>query len=316
MTPRIIAIDGGGSKTDYLLADLEGHVVRTLTGGPTSVSANNLGQAGYNLREGIHQLLENETETTVKIATIAVAGLDTRKDMTSAEKVFGEVLSDWSLERLTLVNDSVAALVNGTTRRPALVLIAGTGTNCFGWTTTGRTHRVSGLDYLLSDEGSGYDAGRLAIKAAVRSFDGRSPQTSLQRVVFEHFEVETAGQLKDEIYSPQITKDEVAALAQSVIQQARGGDRTAQQILEYCLGQLIVNVQTVARKLQIESQEFGLVIAGNFLLALEPQFRHFLEQTHLHAYVINPGTQPVYGSLTIAQKLLAGAPIDDYQILA
>ena len=314
MTNLIIGIDGGGTKTEYLLSDLDGHVLNTVLHAPTSLSASGLGQAAFNLREGIRLLLEEQKEPDIAIMVMAVAGLDTMRERDAATQVFGEILSSWAIHRLVLINDGIAALVNATEQTPAIVLIGGTGASCIGRNQAGQTYKVSGLDYLLADEGSGYDAGRLSIRAAVQSYDGRGLKTKLEQTVFEHFHVTTASALKNEVYSPQITKNEVASFAKDCIDLAKKGDQVAQAIIDYCLDQLVLNVVTVAHQLNFHQQVFDLVVTGSFVRRLANEFTPKLKARLPLAKLITSEKTPAYGSLQIAQKILAGEDIKQFEV--
>ena len=172
------------------------------------------------------------------------------------------------LEQLVLLNDTQAALVNGTEAAQALVIIAGTGSNCLGYNQGGQHCSVGGLGHLLSDEGSGYDAGRAALKAAVMSSDGRIGGTELLPKVLAHFQVKEVRELKKVVYNPELNKKEIAALAKIVVETMRAGDRVATVIINYCLGQLLLSAQAVWRRLEIKT-EFDLVISGAFITNLQ-----------------------------------------------
>ena len=314
MTEYLVAIDGGGTKTEYLLADLDGQVVKTITHGPTNITAGSLGQAAYNLREGMRLLLEGQSDYQIASLVMAVAGLDTPKDRQAATSVFREILDTDKIRQFLIVNDAVAALINGTSELPAVVLVAGTGASCLGKNARGQMVKVSGLDYLLADDGSGYDAGRLTLKAAVQSTDGRGQKTKLQELVFSHFGVENVFELKDEIYSPLISKEEVASFAADCLELARQGDSVARAIIDYCQGQLLLDVQAVAARLGFADEDFTLIPCGSFLLAMISEFRELLQTKLPHARLVHPDKTPVYGSLEIAKRLHAGENVNNFDI--
>ncbi|MBQ6436547.1 hypothetical protein IJJ27_03235 [bacterium] len=314
MNQYLVAIDGGGTKTEYLLTDLEGKTIKSVTHGPTNVTAGLLGQAAYNLREGMRVLLEDLEDYRLEAVVIATAGVDTAKDQASARQVFAELLPMENIGQLVVINDAMAAMVNAGDQRPAMVLIGGTGVSCVGQNQAGAWCKVSGLDYLLADEGSGYDAGRLALRAAVQSADGRGPKSKLEVAVLQHFEVEDIYALKDEIYSPLIGKEQIASLAIETLQLAREGDQVAHSIIDYCIKQQLLCVTTVCQELEFGESEFQLIPTGSFLLNLLPEFEAQLAVQVPQAKVVRLETTPVYGSLAIAQKILQGAQIEEFDL--
>jgi N-acetylglucosamine kinase-like BadF-type ATPase len=311
MPECLVAVDGGGSKTEYLLADTSGQVLKQVTHAQTSLDVGGVGLAGFNLREGLRQLFEGLTPAKIAVLVLALAGLDTTEEKSRAENVLSQSFSTWQIGQLALLNDTQAALINGTSAAQALVIVAGTGSNCVGYNRVGKHCSVGGLGHLLADEGSGYDAGRLALKAVAMSNDGRIAPTRLVNKILAHFQVKGVRELKSVVYNPQLNKREIAALAKIVVETMRAGDRVAQTIIDYCLGQLLVNAQTVVRQLEVK-EEFDLVIAGAFITNLKTEFAVKLNQTLPRAHLVVPETLPVYGGLKIAQKIYAGQNPEDF----
>ncbi len=67
---------------------------------------------------------------------------------------------------------------------PGIVLIAGTGSCCYGRAADGREWRAGGWGGRLDDGGSATALGLAAVRAAIRAGDGRGPATVLgERVV-------------------------------------------------------------------------------------------------------------------------------------
>jgi N-acetylglucosamine kinase-like BadF-type ATPase len=197
---------------------------------------------------------------------------------------------------------------------PAITLICGTGANCLGRGVAGEFYRVSGLDYILSDEGSGYDMGRLTLKAAVMSADGRSEHTELATRVYQHFHVTDAPQLKTKVYNPALSKNEIASLAKICVRAMRAGDLVAQGIVAHCLSHLLLDVRTVVRHLQLTTTAFTFIPAGSLLLNILDLFSPQLQSEWPLATITQPATPPVHGALAIAQAIYQGADPHIYDI--
>jgi N-acetylglucosamine kinase-like BadF-type ATPase len=301
----LIGIDGGGTKTEYLLSDLSGKILAQLTHAQTNLSVSGVGLAAFNLHEGIRQLLENHDHGEITVLVLALAGLDTNQDRNQVQEVLLQTFQTWPIKQLILVNDTMAALVNGTLAKQAVVLIGGTGSNCFGYNHHRQHCFVGGLGHLLTDEGSGYDAGRLTLKAVAMAEDGRTCPSMLKDKVFTHFGVTQVSQLKEKVYNPPLTKAEIAALAKPTVKAMHEGDQLACVIINYCLKQLLLSVETIVRRLKL-NHEFDLVVSGSFLLHLLPEFTQILQPALPQAKLIKITTRPVYGSLRIAQAILSG----------
>jgi N-acetylglucosamine kinase-like BadF-type ATPase len=218
MTEYIIGIDGGGTKTDGLCSDTSGHVLTRATTGPTSLTATSLGMASLNLVETFRQLTAQLTgETYFPKVVIGVAGLDTPEEKQRAEDVFRDVLTAYHIGSLTIVNDIQLVLAAGAKAPNVVALIAGTGSQCFGKTADGRAARTAGMDFLLADQGSGYEIGRMVLRAATASYDGRAAYSVLEELVLKHFEVNDFNDLKSKVYFPVLNKGQVAELAKICI---------------------------------------------------------------------------------------------------
>lgn len=190
MSEYYLAVDGGGTKTDVMCVDETGAVIGTGSSGPTSLTVSAIGAASFNLIEAVRVAIESKPEIRqFKKVVFGLAGVDTVEERDRAEEIFRRALSHYQFEEFILLNDSEIALVNGSDSPNALILVSGTGSICYGKNSQGQTARVSGMDYLLADQGSGYSIGRKVLHAAVKSFDGRGQKTSLEGLVCEHFMV-------------------------------------------------------------------------------------------------------------------------------
>lgn len=82
--------------------------------------------------------------------------------------------------KVIVENDAICALASGTYGESGIVLIAGTGSISYCYNKkTNELNRVGGWGYVLGDEGSGYDIGRQALVAIMKSYDGRGKSTQL-----------------------------------------------------------------------------------------------------------------------------------------
>src|SRR6188508_2378169 len=103
-------------------------------------------------------------------------------------------------ETARVVNDAAIALVAGAEERVGIVILAGTGSIAYGADREGHTARSGGYGFLLADEGSGYWLGHQALRAAVRSADGRGPQSALAALVFESLGVGSVAEMVPVVY--------------------------------------------------------------------------------------------------------------------
>lgn len=309
MTEYLIGIDGGGSKTDGLCADVSGHVLTRATTGPTSLTATSLGLASMNLVETLRQLTTGlNGDPYFSKVVVGIAGLDTPEEKQRAEDVFRDVLQGYKIGTLTIVNDIQLVLAAGSTQQNVVALISGTGSQCYGRRADGVSARTSGMDFLLSDQGSGYEIGRMTLRAAVCSYDGRMPQTVLEHMVLRHFEADDFNDLKAKVYFPMLNKAQVAELAKVCVEAHRQGDVIATQILESMVTDLIQMADSVIRRLELATEPVDFICSGSIakLPFIFDQVKPALLAKYPQLKISAMEEEPVYGAIKLALQELQG----------
>jgi N-acetylglucosamine kinase-like BadF-type ATPase len=303
----VLAVDGGGTKTQVWCADQTGQIIGEGFSGPTSLTATSVGAASFNLREAIRQAMEKiGSDSEVACMVMGLAGMDTPPEEANALKVFQqEGLKDIKINQFVLVNDSLIGLESGTDKSNALVLISGTGSNCLGRNEEGHTAKTSGMDYILTDQGSGYEIGLMVLKEAVKSFDGRGPKTSLENLVCEYFHIQSVNELKAPTYNPALTKPEVADLARLCVQAYDSGDQVAKNIFDHAITELNLMVRTVAQKLNMTDRDLDIVLAGSVTKNsyVQEGIRKHVAEYCANSHLVIPTKEPVFGALKMSLKL-------------
>lgn len=137
-TPVVIGLDGGGTYTRALCADLAGNVLAQAQTGGANPSKN--ADAEQNVQGAIRQVLAlaHRAPAAVVGLVAGIAGLDAAADQVWAEKFT-------TVPGLTIqphcVNDAVVAWAGALALQPGIIVIAGTGCVIFGVTERGRQVR-------------------------------------------------------------------------------------------------------------------------------------------------------------------------------
>lgn len=304
--PRyFLAVDGGGTKTDAVCADENGAVVGRGFSGPTNITSTSVGAASFNLIEAIRQAIENLPESDqagFPVLVMGLAGIDSQKEYDQAYEIFNRAIAHYRIEKFILMNDSVIALKNGTDNNDAVILIAGTGSICYGTNSAGDSTKNSGMDYLLADQGSGYDIGRHILREAVKSYDGRCAKSILEELVCKHFRIESIADLKNVVYHPPLTKIEVAALAPLCTQAYEQGDKIANDIFDWTISGILIMIRTAVLKLSL--QKFDLVLSGAVIHIpyIYDGVSKAIKEEFPGVNIIKPNSDPVFGALKMALK--------------
>lgn len=300
-----LAVDGGGTKTDVLCADENGVIRGEGISGPTSLTATNVGAASFNLREGIRQAVEAlPKEAQLASLAMGLAGMDTPSEEEKARKIFQDAIKDFHIERFILVNDTIIGLESDTDSPNALVLIAGTGSSCWGRNEAKQTAKASGYDYLLTDQGSGYWIGRQVLRAAVASFDHTGPKTMLEDLVCKQYQIKSIAQLKDHVYNPSLSKTEVAESSPLCTQAFEADDEVAIQIFNEAIDELYKMAEAVINRLHFSDKPADLVLVGS-ITQIPYVYEHLTKRLNNHYSELTikaPEKPPVYGALKLAMR--------------
>ncbi len=307
MNRYFLAVDGGGTKTQVVCADENGTVVGQGSSGPTNITATSVGAASFNLIEAIRQAVENLSggeENEFSVLVMGLAGLDSSTEHDEAYKIFTEALSQYNIGKFILVNDSMIALENGSDNPNSVILISGTGSNCFGKNADGKTAKTSGMDFLLTDQGSGYSIGRRVLREAVKSYDGRSQKSILEKLVTEYFKISSISELKNEVYNPLLSKAEIADLAYLCSKAHAEGDTAANDIFNKTADEIVIMVSTVIDKLELNSTPFDCVFSGAVIKIplMQEKVSGVLKEKYNNINLVSPESDPVFGALKMAMR--------------
>jgi N-acetylglucosamine kinase-like BadF-type ATPase len=300
MQKYYLAVDGGGTKTDVVCANENGDVVGRGLAGPTNLTSTSVGAASFNLIEAIRQAVETLPEVNrvnFPIMVMGLAGIDSQKEYEVAYEVFNRSTAHYKIDKFILVNDSVIALKNGSDKANAVILVAGTGSICYGQNSKGESKKTSGMDYLLADQGSGYDIGRHVLREAVKSYDGRSPKSLLEAYLCEHFKIKSILELKNSVYHPPLTKIEVAELSPLCTKAFEQNDAVAKDIFNWSVAGIVLMAETVIDGLELTN--FDLVFSGAVMNIpyINTEVSKILKEKYRGVSIVNPNSDPVFGAV-------------------
>ncbi len=253
----ILAVDGGNSKTDVVLVGADGALLGHARG-PLS-SPHHLGlDASVELLTGLVAEAGLDGQRAA-VAQVLLAGVDFPEE----ERTLYAALEPraWA-ERLHVGNDTFALLRAGTERGWGIAVVCGAGINCVGVAPDGRHVRYPALGTITGDWGGGYDVGLAAIWAAARSEDGRGPKTPLERLVPEHFDVDTPLELAYAIHTGRIEQRRAVELAPLVLALA-ADDPVADEIVARLAAEVVALVRATAARLALSGMD--VVLGGGVM---------------------------------------------------
>ena len=262
-----LAVDAGGTKAEFLLADDSAELARVRVG---SIKILNTASevAGANFVQATEQLeqLTGVSLMRVRRTCIGTAGFSAPSVIAwlreqHARRVGGELI---------LCGDEEIALDAAFEGGRGILALAGTGSNFIGRTADGQRVGAGGWGPVLGDEGSGHWIGLRAVRALFRGIDeGRA--TTLESAILSAWGLTSREQLIQVGNTAPPLK--FAELTREVVECANSGDPIAAEVLRDAGEQLGRFVETVIRRMrQLEGEPFvapEVAIAGSILQNIE-----------------------------------------------
>jgi N-acetylglucosamine kinase-like BadF-type ATPase len=301
----LLGVDGGGSKTLALVADLEGHILgRGLAG------ASNFNFIGIEAtiaaldRAMSAALTQAGTEGQAMLA--AVVGLAGAQEPADQAPFAAWLSARYPAVATRVVHDTDLVLAGGTPDGWGVAIVSGTGAIVHGCTPEGQIAYASGWGYLLGNEGSGYAIGLRALQATVRAHDGRGPRTALVEPILAQWSLGRVEDLIQRVYRENASVADIAALAPVVLRAAADGDAVAKGIAEDAGNELALAVMAAISRLRWTSA-IPCAQAGSILLhgqAVAAAFLARVAELRLPLDPIKQVPEPALGALRLAQRLL------------
>jgi len=309
----ILGVDGGGTKTMIAVADLDGKIIIEKSIGSINFKSIGVEGAAKNFISGItpviKELENNGSRPYFKSSYFGLAGLNTSYDKVVCVKIVlnNSISSYLNLQKAVLCNDTVIGLAAGSMNKNKVIIICGTGSNCYGINEEENEAKANGWDYILGDEGSGISMGIKTLRALMQAYDGRGDETLLTGTVFECLNINSIDELNRWTYDETFSKDRFASLSLPLCTTAEMGDKVAIRILKEEAEEVIKNVSAVVKRLHLENREFDLVFVGNNFKCIK-YFQKIilkkLKDSFSNINFIPLTTKPVIGAIRLALKNL------------
>jgi N-acetylglucosamine kinase-like BadF-type ATPase len=292
-----IGVDAGATKTSGVLVSRGGAVLRRENAGGANIAASDEHQVVENLRRVLEPLAQGET---IRAVCVAAAGSGRREARNTLKRIVASILP--GVARLTICSDARAWLRAGTTKRPAMVVTAGTGSIAYGERADGTVVRAGGHGAALGDAGSGFAIGLSALGAAAHALAGSAPRSAFVQDVLQAIGGKDSAHIVEFASGDRAT---VAALASIVASASVQGDEAASRILAGQADALGRLARLVASEVRSRAA-LPVVLAGGVLDQIPALSRgvsvELLESGPCE--FIRPATDAAAGAATLALESL------------
>lgn len=287
-----ISVDGGGTKTEVLMADTNGNVLAVYQGAGSNPYTVGKNKATRCVNALVNRILMECSIEKVNAAWLFIPGF------------FQCLPLSFPFEMICL-GDEYSAYYGALGQPGGIAVLAGTGSFAVSIDKAGHITSIGGWGPMLGDEGSGFDIGRKAIRHALAVFDDDKPPTPVSNAVFAYYQTDTALQLRRAVYQRGWDPRHMAGLCKLIGTLAAAGDVEALDIIRQAAASLTELAVKLQKRLQLGvapvSLTGGLTRLGESLL--EPFKRHL---TGTGLVYCAPKYPPAVGGVLYAYLCITG----------
>ena len=298
MSVRYVAgIDGGQSSTSAVVIDENGVVRGRASAGPADHVDEPAGstKCADACTAALMRALDGAglpRGTRFEAVHVGLSGYDDRFD--GARPAF-------SARTVRLQHDAPIALAGAVQARPAVVVIAGTGSVAYGEDAAGASVRTGGWGYLFGDEGSAFAVARAALARAMAE-DDRGARSPLGDAALAYFDRRSLRDLATAAQLGRIGRDKLASFARVVHDAARLGDAGAAAIVADAASALAALAAAAIVRLRLGDQPVPVAFSGGAFLneAFFARTRERLAALAPHALAVTPRYDGATGAALLA----------------
>jgi len=292
---RILGIEGGGTKTDWVLLD-ESH--RILQEG--QLPASNLKLSTDTELARLFSVLPHE----VTDVGVFLAGCLMEHDRTRLLRL---VQTAWPDAHHVVGSDRDSGFVTALGKEDGIIVISGTGAVVQG-RKGGRSDKAGGWGHILGDRGGGYDVARHALRKVILRYDLEKTLTPLATAILSDLGLSELPQLVD--WVNQADKMQVARLAPVIFRAAEAGDEDMRELINHRARDLANFTFAVAQRLDLCTKPVKVRLLGG-LLTKEPayveQYEDYLSKLLPDAEIGLCIRSGAFGAATLAAEEITAA---------
>lgn len=294
-----LGIDGGGTKTEFLLADESGRILSRTTLGGCNPNDVGIERTLEILEEGIRKTCGDHPYGQISVFA-GIAGGITGEN----QREIAKFLERFRFAHCRNGSDAQNAVAAALDSSDGVAVILGTGAIAFA-KQGGRTTRYGGYGHLLGDGGSGYALGRDAIRAALAHEDGSGEETLLRAMILERCGCETLLSGLGAFYDG--GKRTIASYAPLVWEASEQGDGVANRILDENLREVVTLIRQACRTFE-DGRGVPVALCGGLVRQkdLLPRLRAVLEKDPVAEQIFVCRRSMAEGALLLARQQREG----------
>lgn len=265
MCKFVLGLDGGATKTQCAIFDLDGNMIDMINWGPTNHEVLKDGFEGLEmeLKQLLNKFLTKNNMSTGNLSkcVFGMAGVDTKDE----HRIVSKILRDIGINDFILCNDAYLGIKSGIQTGYGICVINGTGCTVVGIDSAGNMLQIGGLGSLTGDAGGGGTLGETAIRSAYNYLYRGGRYTRLVDLLYDEIgtnsKYEFIEMLTRKIRDRSLNLSELNKI---IFKAADDDDEVALEILKNTGRELGISVNSMIRELKFSLDEpLNVVLAGS-----------------------------------------------------
>ncbi|WP_232832822.1 N-acetylglucosamine kinase [Curtobacterium sp. YC1] len=268
----VLAVDGGGSKTDVVAIAIDGSIVGHARGPGSNPQTRGWAVAGPILDDVRARVVRGLGDRRIRTTHVYLAGLDLHDELVAATAALAHWTDDGGGPAV-LDNDLFALLRAGTLSPDAAAVVCGTGINALAVRADGATARFPAIGDVSGDWGGGAWLGNRALWHAARADDGRGPATALTTAVPEALGRTSVREVIEDVHFGRLDDGVVNRLCPVLFEVAEAGDTVAASVVARQADEIVLLASVALRRLGLGGSgavPVPVVLGGGVLAARHP----------------------------------------------
>ena len=287
-----LGIDGGASKTSFMLSDEKLNIVREIE--KASSNPNDIGMeaALKTLSKGIEEVCRGYSYNKIYMYAGLSGGL-----IGGNLQAFSDFFGKFGFASYGNGSDLENIKHLGIKKEKGIIVIMGTGFSTYAISGE-RQRRIGGWGQLFDRGGSGYNIGRDGIYAIFQEIDGTGPKTLIRKLIEKRIHADV-GEHLSVFYKK--GKRYIASFCKEVFEAYKQGDSAAINIVRENLKE-VARILEAGRKF-VGEDKFTVTFAGSLLHDDAIIFKVLYKYLEKGKFTLKKlDKEPVFGALQIAKK--------------
>jgi len=315
----VIGVDGGNSKTDYFLFDLQGRRIDHIRAGTCSHEQfpDGYESAFRIMNDNVGMLLQQNglTMSDVAAGAFGLAGAD----IPSQKMSLNQVIERIGFTNYAMDNDSFLGIKAGSDKGYGICSINGSGACTGGISPSGSRLQVGGVGSELSgDEGGGYYLTRMLLRSVYDAFYRLGPSTSMTEPAMTLLGVPDKEHFMERVVEGMVSRSlPYTELVSVLLAAAEAGDAVGGSIVDRSARQMANSTVGCLRNLDFGTEEpVDIVMAGSVWVKAESPVMRDRYKAYVQELAGQPcrfillQAPPAAGAVLWALELAHGGPVD------